>query len=237
MSVVQHAGVDFIFMLTRHDRTVEDAVELVDAVCDLGVTHVGFKDIGVSEATMRELVAMIHRRGGTSYLEVVSTTPESVARSLATARALGVDCVLGGTDLEAARRALGDLRGYFPFPGQPVGHPTRLEGTPSLVAAHCARGARDGLRRRRPPRLPGHRSRSAGARARGSRSASGPPADRRRQRDVRHSRSRRWQRPASMHSRSARPSSKARSRPPRARCAPRSWTSLPPAIGRGKLAA
>jgi hypothetical protein len=50
---------DFIFMLTRHDRTVEDAVDLVDAVCDLGVTHVGFKDIGVSEATMRELVAMI----------------------------------------------------------------------------------------------------------------------------------------------------------------------------------
>ena len=130
---------DFIFMLTRHDRTVEDAVDLVDAVCDLGVTHVGFKDIGVSEATMRDLVAMIQRRGGTSYLEVVSTTPESVARSLATARALGVDCVLGGTDLEAARGALGDLRGYFPFPGQPVGHPTRLEGTPSLVAAHCAR--------------------------------------------------------------------------------------------------
>lgn len=126
-------------MLTRHDRTVEDALELVDAVCDLGVTHIGFKDIGVPEPVMRELVATIGRRGGTTYLEVVSTTPESVASSLAAGRVLGVDCVLGGTDLEAARRALGDLHGYFPFPGRPVGHPTQLEGSPELVAKHCER--------------------------------------------------------------------------------------------------
>jgi hypothetical protein len=130
---------DFIFMLTRHDRTVEDAVELVDAVCDLGVMHIGFKDIGVSDATMRELVATIARRRGTTYLEVVSTTPDSVARSLAAAAALGVDCVLGGTDLDIAKRALGDLRGYFPFPGRPIGHPTKLEGSPGLVAQDCAR--------------------------------------------------------------------------------------------------
>ncbi|MFO1323669.1 MAG: 4-hydroxythreonine-4-phosphate dehydrogenase [Burkholderiales bacterium] len=130
---------DFIFMLTRHDRTVEDALVLVDAVCDLGVRHVGFKDIGVSDATMRELVAAIARRGGTTYLEVVSTTPDAVVRSLATGRALGVDCILGGNDLDAAARTLGDLRGYYPFPGRPIGHPTKLEGSAALVAAHCAR--------------------------------------------------------------------------------------------------
>jgi phosphoribosylformimino-5-aminoimidazole carboxamide ribonucleotide (ProFAR) isomerase len=53
------------------------------------------------------------------------------------ARALGVDRVLGGTDLEAARRILPDLGGYFPFPGRPVGHPTRLEGSAALVAEDC----------------------------------------------------------------------------------------------------
>ena len=125
-------------MLTRHDRTVEDALDLVDAVCDLGVRHIGFKDVGLPESTMRELVARIDGRGGTTYLEVVSTTPASVARSLATGRALGVDCVLGGTDLASAKVLLGDLRSYFPFPGRPVGHPTQLGGTPSLVAEHCA---------------------------------------------------------------------------------------------------
>jgi len=129
---------DFIFMLTRNDRTVEDAGCLVDQVCELGVTHVGFKDVGVPAATMRELVAMIRQRGGTCYLEVVSTTPEGMIRSLETGLALGVDRILGGTDLPAAQRILGDLSGYFPFPGRPIGHPTQLEGSAALVAEHCA---------------------------------------------------------------------------------------------------
>ena len=128
---------DFIFMLTRHDRTVEDALDLVDAVCDQGVTHLGFKDIGVSRDTMRRLVERIRQHGATTYLEVVSTTPESVRQSLTAAGELGVDCVLGGTDLVAARDALGSLAGYFPFPGRPEGHPTRLRGTPELVAQDC----------------------------------------------------------------------------------------------------
>jgi tRNA-dihydrouridine synthase len=50
-----------------------------------------------------------------------------------------VDRILGGTDLQAARRILGDLSRYFPFPGRPVGHPTRLEGSAALVAEHCGR--------------------------------------------------------------------------------------------------
>ena len=131
-------------MLTRQDRTVEDAADLVDAVCDLGVSHVGFKDVGVPEAAMRRIVASVTRRGGTTYLEVVSTTKASIAQSLATARTLGVDCVLGGTDLDAAKGALGDLSGYFPFPGRPFGHPTLLRGTPCMVAQDCARALATG---------------------------------------------------------------------------------------------
>jgi hypothetical protein len=130
---------DFIFMLTRNDRTVEDAGCLVDQVCDLGVTHIGFKDVGVPAATMTEVVDAIRRRGGVCYLEVVSTTPAAVLRSLQSASALGVDRVLGGTDLAAAQSILGDLSRYFPFPGRPVGHPTQLEGSAALVAEHCSR--------------------------------------------------------------------------------------------------
>jgi len=129
--------VHFIFMLTRNDRTIEDAASLVDAACELGVRHIGFKDIGVPFATMRELVGKIRRQGGVSYLEVVSTTSDAVVRSLEAARALDVDRILGGTDLDAAARILGDLDRYFPFPGKPVGHPTRLEGSAALVAEHC----------------------------------------------------------------------------------------------------
>jgi len=133
------AAVDFIFMLTRHDRTVEDAAELVDAVCDMGVRHVGFKDVGATGPTMRDIVRKVHAHGGTTYLEVVSTTADSIARSLAAARDLGVDRVLGGTDVAAAQSVLGKLDGYFPFPGRPVGHPTSLGGTPQAIADDCAR--------------------------------------------------------------------------------------------------
>ena len=133
---------DFIFMLTRNDSTIEDAGQLVDAVCDLGVRHIGFKDIGVPRATMQELVTRIRQRGGVCYLEVVSTTPQAVIQSLEAARTLGVDRILGGTDLDGARRILGDLSDYFPFPGRPVGHPTRLEGSSALIADHCALAGR-----------------------------------------------------------------------------------------------
>jgi hypothetical protein len=130
---------EFIFMLTRNDRTIDDAGEIVESICAIGVRHIGFKDVGVPFATMQEIVGKVRQRGGVCYLEVVSTTSEAMLRSLEAGRALGVDRILGGTDLEAAQRILGDLSGYFPFPGRPVGHPTRLEGSAALVADHARR--------------------------------------------------------------------------------------------------
>ena len=52
---------DFIFMLTRNDRTIEDADCVVDAACELGVRHIGFKDVGVPPAMMEGLVAKIRK--------------------------------------------------------------------------------------------------------------------------------------------------------------------------------
>ncbi|MEP6657756.1 MAG: hypothetical protein ABJC33_11010 [Betaproteobacteria bacterium] len=127
---------DFIFMLTRNDRTIENAEGVVDAACELGVRHIGFKDVGVPAVTMQALVQKIRLHGGVSYLEVVSTTSEAIIRSLGAGRALGVERILGGTDLAVAERILGNLSGYFPFPGRPVGHPTQLQGSPALVAEH-----------------------------------------------------------------------------------------------------
>ena len=124
---------DFIFMLTRQDRTIEDAAEVVDSVCELGVRHIGFKDIGVPRATLERVVGRIRAHQAICYLEVVSTTSDAVAASLETGAALGVDRILGGTDLGAAERALGSLAGYFPFPGRPSGHPTKLGGTAACI--------------------------------------------------------------------------------------------------------
>lgn len=145
MLVVQHyaviarpeAAMNFIFMLTRRDQTVEDCLEILDLVADLGVRHIGFKDVGAPQDVLKELNRRIKAAGAVSYMEIVSVTSERARRSLATARDIGVDRVLGGTDLAAARDVFGDLSGYFPFAGRPVGHPTRLEGSAALVVEHC----------------------------------------------------------------------------------------------------
>jgi hypothetical protein len=51
---------------------------------------------------------------------------------------IGVDRMLGGTDVDAALRILeGSGIGYYPFPGFPHGHPTVLGGRADDVAAHC----------------------------------------------------------------------------------------------------
>ena len=128
---------NFIMMLTRNDRTVDDADEVVESIIVWGVTHIGFKDIGVPTAVMRSVVRKIRAAGGVSYLEVVSTTPEAVVTSLAAGRDLGVDRILGGMNTEAAKGILNDLDGYYPFPGLPVGHPTKLGGSAALIADHC----------------------------------------------------------------------------------------------------
>ena len=132
--------IDFIFMLTRRDRTVEDCLEIVDLIQPLGIKHIGFKDIGVDTETLAALNRRIKQSGATSYMEVVSTAPQDSLRSAKTARAIGVDCLLGGTEAEQMLDVLaGSAIAYFPFPGRPAGHPTSLGGGTAEVVEDCRR--------------------------------------------------------------------------------------------------
>jgi hypothetical protein len=134
--------VDFIFMLTRDDQTVEDCLDVLDAVRGVGLTHLGFKDMGVDARTLGTLNERIKRAGAVSHLEVVSTTPEACLRSARVAVEIGVDRLLGGTDAEPILQVLAGSRvAYHPFPGRPAGHPTRLGGTPETIAGDCRRFA------------------------------------------------------------------------------------------------
>jgi hypothetical protein len=129
---------DFIFMLTRQDRTIADCLELFELIRPVGLTHIGFKDVGVSPDKLAALHAAIRASGATSYMEVVSTTPEACLNSARVAAALGVDRLLGGTDVAAVQNVLkGTATRYYPFPGFPRGHPTKLAGTPEDVEAQC----------------------------------------------------------------------------------------------------
>src|ERR1700677_1975432 len=89
-------GPDFIFMLTRADRTIQDAEARLPEALAAGVRHVGFKDVGLPVGALRRLAEAIHRAGATTYLEVVSLDADSEAASARLALDLGVDVLMGG---------------------------------------------------------------------------------------------------------------------------------------------
>ena len=129
---------DFIFMLTRRDRTVEDCLDVFELIRPLGLRHVGFKDVGVDFRTLVELTRRIRASGATVCMEVVSTSPEAALQSVRNALELGVDRLLGGTLVDEVLTLIeGSKIAYYPFPGFPEGHPTRLGGTPADIERHC----------------------------------------------------------------------------------------------------
>ena len=129
---------DFIFMLTRYDQTVEDCLEVMAEIVPVGLSQIGFKDVGVDAATLRTLNAHIKQSGATSYMEVVSTSKQACLHSARVAAEIGVDRLLGGTDFREVLQILcGTGIEYYPFPGTPTGHPTQLGGSPDQIAAHC----------------------------------------------------------------------------------------------------
>ena len=127
-------------MLTKADRTVADGAAVLDDIAAVGLTHIGFKDVGVSPAELDALHRRIKAMGATSYMEVVSTSAEACLRSARVARDLGVDRLLGGTLVEEVLAILaGSATQYLPFPGRPFDHPTRLGGSADDVARDCQR--------------------------------------------------------------------------------------------------
>jgi hypothetical protein len=127
--------IEFVFMLTHHDRTVDKPLDVYESIRDCGLRYVGFKDIGASVAQLRDVCARAHDDGLEVMLEVVSTSKEDELRSLATAAEIGVDWVLGGTHPQEGVAVLdGSTARYCPFPGTVVGHPSVLLGEIAEIA-------------------------------------------------------------------------------------------------------
>lgn len=131
---------EFIFMLTHNDRTVDNAREVLDSVTTTGLTHIGFKDVGATPERQRELASAAHDAGMTVYLEIVSVDKEDELASVDAAIAAGVDWIVGGKFAEdATKRLAGTGIKFAPFPGQVIGHPSVLDGSIEEIAAHAAR--------------------------------------------------------------------------------------------------
>ena len=149
--------IEFIFMLTRDDQTVPDALEVYGTLRDTDLRYVGFKDIGLPPAQLRELARAMRSDGREVFLEVVSERAEDELRSVQAALDIGVDWLMGGTHADEALAILDTIGPpgtpgrprYCPFPGRVVGHPSILEGTLDEIAESAreltARPGVDGL--------------------------------------------------------------------------------------------
>jgi hypothetical protein len=117
-------------MLTHNDATVSDAIAHYDSLRDSPVRYVGFKDVGLPIADLKQLAQRIRADGRQVMLEVVATSREAELESIKASLEIGVDYLLGGRHVEDALPLLrGSAVRYFPFAGHTVGHPTVLEGT------------------------------------------------------------------------------------------------------------
>ncbi len=127
---------DFIFMLTRGDVTVADARELLPHALAAGVRRIGFKDVGLPLAELRSLADDIRSAGAVLYLEMVSLDCDAEAAGARAAVELGVDVLMGGTRPAVVEPIIaGAPIRYFPFPGEVLGHPSRLVGDIETIAA------------------------------------------------------------------------------------------------------
>jgi hypothetical protein len=127
--------IEFVFMLTHHDRTVADPLSVYQELRGAGLRYIGFKDIGAPVAVLHDVCVKAQNDGLEVMLEVVSTSQQDELRSVAAAAEIGVDWVLGGTHAAHGRRVLaGSSARYCPFPGTVTGHPSVLTGEVAEIA-------------------------------------------------------------------------------------------------------
>jgi hypothetical protein len=127
--------INFVFMLTHSDSTIDDALDYVDTLSGTGLRYIGFKDVGATPERQRSIASAARDAGLETMLEVVSTSREAEIDSVRAALAAGVDWVLGGTNPDAVLPLLeGSSVHYCPFPGRVVGHPSVLEGSIDEIA-------------------------------------------------------------------------------------------------------
>jgi hypothetical protein len=125
-------------MLTHHDQTVPDALELFERAKDYPITHWGFKDVGLSPQEMQMIVTAMKDAKKITFLEVVSLSEEEGLEGAHLAVDLGFDILMGTVFYPSIGNYLKDkpVR-YYPFPGHVHSHPSILDGTIDNIVSHA----------------------------------------------------------------------------------------------------
>ena len=134
----QHLKPELIVMLTHHDQTVPNALELFERAKDYPIRHWGFKDVGLPPEEMSSVVKVMKDAGKITFLEVVSLSEEEGLRGAHLAVQLGFDILMGTVFFPSISAYLKDkpIR-YYPFPGKVHSHPSILDGSIDEIVAHA----------------------------------------------------------------------------------------------------
>ena len=125
-------------MLTHHDQTVPDALDLFERTKEYPIRHWGFKDVGLSPQNMGTVVSAMKEAGKTTFLEVVSLSEEEGLRGARLAVELGFDILMGTVFFPSIADYLKDKTvRYYPFPGHVHSHPSILDGEIEQIVAHA----------------------------------------------------------------------------------------------------
>jgi NAD(P)H-dependent flavin oxidoreductase YrpB (nitropropane dioxygenase family) len=125
---------EFIFMLTHHDVTIPNALEVFEEIKDTGLKFVGCKDIGLPIEKLQELFRKMKNADMTTFIEVVSNDEEKHFMGVEKAIRVGADYLIGGMPrftaktLEYLKEKKANLK-FFPYIGKVIGHPCSLEGS------------------------------------------------------------------------------------------------------------
>ncbi|MEE0419352.1 MAG: hypothetical protein UDG86_04795 [Lachnospiraceae bacterium] len=121
---------ELIVMLTHHDRTVENAIQVFEEAKDAPARYWGFKEVGLPEEEMKLLVKKMKEAGKTTFLEVVAYTEDECLEGAKIGARCGFDVLMGTLYFESVQREAesAGMR-YMPFVGKINGRPSVLEGT------------------------------------------------------------------------------------------------------------
>lgn len=137
---------NLIVMLTHHDKTVQNALEVFESCKDLPVQFWGFKDVGLQRPRMRELIKAFKHAGKTTFLEVVSYTQEECLAGAEFAVDFGFDYLMGTLFFPKVWDFLkGKQIKYSPFVGEVSGSPSILVGTPDSMVEESSFLASQGV--------------------------------------------------------------------------------------------
>lgn len=135
-----------IIMLTHHDVTVDNALEVFISCKELPIVNWGFKDVGLPYGKMEELLKEMKKAGKKTFLEVVTYTEEECMKGARLAVELGFDCLCGTLFYPSVWKYLKNKEiQYFPFVGQVSGSPSVLKGTAESMIKQAQQFAQKGI--------------------------------------------------------------------------------------------